>query len=546
MFGRLFGGRARHGYDAGIAHFNAGRLVDAITAFDAALEHSHGRSDPDVTLARFYRAEAHARLGRAELDAGRPLDALRHLDAALVDHPAYPDLHLQRGIALLLSDDPLAAERAAHQALQINERLVDAAVVLVIALHRQGNVARARELAATWRETATRSGSALADCFADPGTALDRLRAERARRMERRLRIERVESLLHDGYWAQAEARLTDLLDETPEYPDLRLRMAVARAAQGDFEEASSHLAVALQRNPDFADALVLSGIVDLGRDHVRQARTYFEHAERAGEPSMVTAYGLTLCDLRTGDETRALERLSAIRPFDGLGREGRALRAALYARVGDADAAETEYQGLIDTTNPGPASLDAASWALDTGRLDLAQRALGGRTGEGSDPDTVLALAELARRQGRYARVLDLLEAGTADHPEHPGLLWALAREHGRRGEIDVALRRLGDLEALGHRVPGAAALEAGFRRRRGDLDGAERALTEQAPRETNGAVALETLFVLRLQGETERVHELWERWRPLCGLDLRWRIQDPTRWSGPIPVWPSSPPSA
>jgi tetratricopeptide (TPR) repeat protein len=540
MLRRLFGGRARDRYGVGIDHFNAGRLAEAIGCFDDAIA-AGGDADPDVTLARFYRGEAHARLGRACLEDGEPAQALEHVDAALRDHPAYPDLHLQRAIALLELEDDVGAEDAARRALEINEDLVDAALVRVIASSRGGRTARARELSSEWHERASRQGSPLAELFLDPETALQGLRAHRARQVERRRKIERAEALLHEGLWAQAQELLEPLLEQTPHFPDLRLRMAACVAAQGDPETASAHLDAALERNPDFADARVLAGIVDLRRSRVRRAAAHFAHAEGLGNASSPARYGAALCDLRAGDLDGARRRLETVWETEHPGVEARFLRAALTALTGDAGDATRQYVELVASTDAVPLLLDAAAWGLVVGRPDLVRRALEACPADATPVGPVLARARLLRTEGHVERAIDVLEAATAEHPRHPGVLWELARAHAEHGDDEVALRRLANLDATGARVPGSAALTGRLLRRRGDPHAAVEALEAGATAETDPDTALELLHAVRQLGDSEAADRIWAQWAPLTELDLRWRLQDPRRWWGPIPVWPS-----
>ncbi len=540
MLRRLFGSRARDRYGVGIDHFNAGRLVEAIRCFDEAVVGGDD-ADPDVTLARFYRGEAHARLGRTCLEEGKPGRALEHVDAALRDHPAYPDLHLQRSVALLELEDDVAAAEAARRALEINDGLVDAALVRVIALGRRGQAAMARELASDWRERASQQGSPLTGLFDEPETALEGLRAHRARQVERRQRVERAESLLHEGLWAQAQELLEPLLEQTPHYPDLRLRMAACMAAQGDSDGAGAHLDAALERNPDFADARVLAGIVDLRRSQVRRAAEHFSRAHDLGHAPSPARYGAALCELRAGELVEARRRLETVWESERPGVEASFLRAALTALTGDGLAATRQYGELVAITDAVPLLLDAAAWGLASGHPDLARRALEACPSGGSSPGPALARARLLRTQGDPARAVDVLEAATADHPRHPGVLWELARAHAERGDHEVALRRLANIEAMGSHVPGSAALTGRLLRSRGDTRAAVEALEAGATAETTAETALELLFSHRQLGDSAAADALWDRWAPLTELHLQWRLQDPRRWLGPIPVWPS-----
>lgn len=541
MFRRLFGSRARHQYDVGIDHFNAGRMADAVACFDATLDEARDASDPDATLARFYRAEANGRLGRQALADDDPRRAIEHFDAAIEDQPGYPDLHLQRALALLETEDPLAAERAALRALELNPELVDAAVTQVVALHEQGQTTRARDLAGEWSDRAATQGSAMAPLLREPSTALAGLRAIRHARQNQRKAIERVEGLLHEGLWAKAEEILDSLLAETPDYPDLRLRMAACRAAQGDAAGALAHLDVALERNADYRDGRVLAGIIELRRSHLVSARDHFARARDLGSRSSPVVYGLALCDLRFGRVEAAYEQLQEIWKTEKPGLEARALRASILGRLGQTTAARAAFDEVLGAHVGLDVRLDAVAFGLASDQLDLARAALDDLPPGSSDPGLLLARAEVLWRSGDTERCIDVLEAATADHPDHPAILWLLAQVHAQRDHPEVALRRLSNLEALGFQVAGATALAARLLRETDDPDGARGRLEDPEAVHADPTIGLELLYTLRALGETDAARRQWVRWAPMTTLDPAWRIQDPARWLGPIPVWPS-----
>lgn len=544
MFRRLFGSRARRSYEKGIDSYNAGEMSAAIEHFDAALGPDDARRDPEATLARFYRGEAHARLGADALERSDARVALVHFDAALADHPAYPDLHLQRGVALLCLDDALAAERAARQAIERNADFVEAGALLVLALAAQGQTHRAQEERSRWVEIARRIGHAATDLLATEPFGLDELVRFRSAQRARRRDIERIDGLLRAGFWDEASTTLEAMLERTPHYPDLRLRLAAARCGAGDLEAATAHLQVALERNARFADAHVLGGVVALRRDRVGDAARHFGSAEQLGNLGSVVRYGQMLCALRTGAWTPARRQLDALWDDEEFHTEARFLRAGLAWLDGDQESAHVLYEDALTGTTDIDLLVDAACFGWSVGRLSSMRRAIDALPPGAPRPAVAVVRAALLEAEGSRNRAIDVLEAATAGFPDDPALLWALARGHAARGEVDVALRRLANLEALGLGVPGAAALGARLHRTRGDyaaaLEVAQRATTEG---ECDADAALEQLFALRQLGEVERASEHWNRWARALPLDLRWRLQDPRRWLTPLPPWPAAP---
>lgn len=543
MLRRLFGSRARRAYEKGIERYNAGELVAAIEHFDSALATQSDSGSPDASLARFYRGEAHARLAAESLENADARRALAHFDAALTDHPSYPDLHFQRGLALLSLDDALAAEQAARQALERNAEFVEAGALVVLSLLAQGQQHRAQQERERWKSIAARRGhAALALLTCEPFDQAALL-AHRAAQRARRRSIERVDGLLHEGFWKDAKEVLDHLLTETPDYPDLRLRMAACASALGDDEGAALQLETALELNPQFADAHVLAGIVSLRRDRVGDARRNFEQAARFGNLSSPVKYGFALCDLRTGEWHEARTQLDALWAGEEFHAEARFLRAALALLDRDLDEAVHQFEDALQSARQPELLLDAAAAGLQAERLSLVRRAVDALGPGATHAAGALVRSALLGAEGSRDRSIDVLEAATAEHPDHPALLWALALGHTARGENEVALRRLSNLEALGVLVPGAQRLAVALHRQQGDLDAALAVFqTPSSGGPTDSETAMEFLFVLRQSGEVDQARELWDRWSRVLPLDLRWRLQDPKRWITPLAPWPTA----
>ena len=68
MFKGLFGNRSQRHYARGIEQFDDGLLSEAIQSFEEAI--AIDPDGPDAALARFYRADAQARIGTECLERG--------------------------------------------------------------------------------------------------------------------------------------------------------------------------------------------------------------------------------------------------------------------------------------------------------------------------------------------------------------------------------------------------------------------------------------------------------------------------------------------
>ena len=532
MFKGLFGSRSQRHYARGIEQFNEGHLTEAIACFEQVI--ASDDDGPEAALARFYRAESHARLGADALDRKDPASALGHLDSALEEHARFPDLHIQRAIALLLLDDPLAAERSARVALDLNPEFVDAGAMLVVAVMAQGDSGRADEIASRWAKSAARKGDPLAADFTDPAGLFDALVAHRARRAERRRIVERAEACLRDGFWADAASGLEPLVAETPAYPDLRLRLAAARLGQGDLDAARTHLSAALESNPDFADAHVLAGIVALRGDAVGSARDHFAAAEESGRVPMPAAYGQMLCDLRTGAFGAALDRMNRLAAEDAPPEAARVLHAILESLAGRSATALERFDAALLATHRTGLLLDIAAWAIDQRDLEFAQRALDAVQEEDRTAvEVVRVVVRLRLVEGATDRARQLCESALADHPAHPDLLVDLAGTLERQGDFEAALRCLDQADEP------SVSLRARLLRHSGDFDAARAVLEASAP---GTAEQLELLYICRATDDVESARRIWSSRPRASSVALAWRIQDPECWLAPLRPWPAS----
>jgi tetratricopeptide (TPR) repeat protein len=544
MFKGLFGSHSQRHYARGIEHFNEGLLDEAISCFEEAIG---GDADgPEAALARFYRAEAHARLGARSLEAGDPADALAHFDAALEEHTRYPDLHIQRSIALLHTGDALAAEQAARAALDLNEEFVDAGAALVVALRQQGDVGRARDAVSHWAKLATQKGDPLAVQFCTEDGLFEALVAYRRRRMERRRIVEHAESCLRDGFWSEAARSLEPLVQETPDYPDLRLRLAAARLGLGELESASSQLEAALASNPDFADAHVLTGIVRLRLDQVRSARVHFDIAAESGRVPVVALYGLVLCDLREGALVDALAGMNRLAGEDAPPEDAKVLHAILEALAGRVETAVERCEALLTESRRTDLLLDILVWATEGTHLDLAHRALARiEDGDRTRVDVVRAHARLRRREGAIDRARQLCESALMDHPVDVGLLRDLAALCAEQGDGAAGLRCMDALPEDTRDASRDRGLRAKLLRIEGRGDDA-RELLEATLAADSPAEALEQLYLCRAADLGDQARSLYEGRADESPLALAWRVQDPERWLGPLRPWPAGVASA
>jgi tetratricopeptide (TPR) repeat protein len=539
MFQGLFGGRSRRHYARGMACFDEGDLEEAIDHFTAVLESD--ADGPDAALARFYRAEARAELGARALNAGSDADALAHFDHALEENGSFPDLHLQRAIALLRLDDPLAAEHAARTALELNPSFVDAGVAYVAAVRAQGDLRRSTDLAEQWGRIAAAAGHPLAAELCSDVELLEPLVALRDRRRRRRALVQHAENCLRDGFWTEAANSLEPLVAETPEYPDLRLRLAAARLGLGEIETAETHLAVALDINPEFADAHVLAGIVGLQREQVGRARSHFDAAADCARVPVIAVYGQALCALRLGQLHEALRTMNRLAGEEEPPEEARVLHAMLEALAGRTDTALERLEAVVATVHRTDYLLDVAAWSIETRDSVLGRSALDRiDDADRTRVESVRVQAAHCRMRGALDRARELCESALMDHPGDEALLTDLARTCIEAGDPDAGLRCLDALGSSSNQTSVVSLLRVRALRTAGRWDEARSALAATGPEESE-AIALESLYLHRAADEGDQARAIREHWRTEGVLGLAWRVQDPDRWLGPLRPWPS-----
>src|SRR5688572_13408989 len=262
-------GRNRH-YHRGIVHYNRGEYVDAVAAFEEALEAIANPQDPEYSLGSFYAAEARANLGLARFQKGDDARAEEDFRRALERNPNYPDLHYYLALICERTGRPAEAAGELESALAVNSEYLEARLLMAVVLSQMGHPARARiEL-----ERAVGLGFEL-----PPGLSLETsrplgpaewevLRSRATRRSEASRQLALAVEHYEQGRRAEAIQALERAVEAEPRFPDVRCRLAVLLTEAARYEEALGQLDAALERNPRYLEARVRHGLtlVALGR----------------------------------------------------------------------------------------------------------------------------------------------------------------------------------------------------------------------------------------------------------------------------------------
>jgi len=541
MFRWLFGDKPQRHYEEGMRLYNRGEMEEALDHFDQALQGLADENHPYGALARFYRAEAQARLGARLLRDGKDTQALHYLDAAIGEQPGYPDLHFRKAVALFRLGESDPAVQAAMDALEINGDLAEARILLSVILRSQGETEAAEAEVDRARNSGRRRPTALTrflDSVSSPLTA-EELWEHLFDEESLRRRIERAESLYLEGKLEESRELLEQLTRSYPDFPDLRLKLALILFREGEQATALVHLEHALSVHPDF---VVLSAAVLLHQGEVERARRRYEEARSgAALASPFADYGLAVCRHLVGDEEGCGE---LIRPLMSQGQvpwEVRTLLAGSRALLGHYELARAAYSDFDCHAPHEQALLDAVSFHLETSEFDAIRRCLAPLAAEGEDPVVILAEARLLERLERGEEALRILQAYTAQHGIHPALSVFEARLLSRGGEVSVALKRL--MEVQDRWPESAPALRERVRILVKESRVVEALEEQEKLAAMNGASLEDEVLRLQLLRRAERVEEaesLAHRLAQVHPLSLLVRLQQRVRWLAPLSVEP------
>jgi tetratricopeptide (TPR) repeat protein len=203
---------------------------------------------------------------RGLLDAGKADEAVRCLESAVHRQPSYPDLHHLLGLALSLAGEPLRAESHLKRALELNPRYAEAHLNLAILLFERSAYSAARDHLREFNRLVRGAPGG----FPDP--ALDELARRHAGLAERY----RAYGLLQE-----AEEQLAAAVRLRPAYGDLRLRLVRVLFERAKIDEAAAQVEILLQRHPDYQDAELLRGQIELARGNTTAARAAWQRVRQ-------------------------------------------------------------------------------------------------------------------------------------------------------------------------------------------------------------------------------------------------------------------------
>jgi tetratricopeptide (TPR) repeat protein len=226
------------------------------------------------------------------------------------------------------------------------------------------------------------------------------------------------------------------------------LELARTQLENGDFQDAESSAATALENAPQNADILMLNAEIALCRDNTNAALQYIQSVLRKGEdhPQALRLYSQVLESLDRVDE--AIQTLDKAMPLFGYPLEMQLHQLRLIFRSEGAEAALPRLHNLIARHPDEPELLATlAEWHFQSGEgrqaVECARRALNFDQGKLSGErraDLLYLIGMQARKEGQLDQALHSLGEATAAAPDHMEAFLALGRTHQERRELRQA----------------------------------------------------------------------------------------------------------
>jgi len=189
---------------------------------------------------------------------------------------------------------------------------------------------------------------------------------------------------------------------------------------EGDLETADHQLNLALEYAPDFVEALVNLGLVELERGNFERARVLLQRARRRQPDVAEPHHGLGVLAEREGDlEEAEVCYREALRVDPGF-LPARMALARLYYDAGLLEAARVEF-GRATAAAPEDAEVAAglAQALMSLGRDEDAGRVIRGAQSAGGAPALTLASARLLLKSGELGEARRRLEQLSVEQPE-------------------------------------------------------------------------------------------------------------------------------
>jgi tetratricopeptide (TPR) repeat protein/peroxiredoxin len=224
------------------------------------------------------------------------------------------------------------------------------------------------------------------------------------------------------GYYDQAIREFTLALETDPDYAEAHYNLGTLYLKQGKPDEARRHLQRALELRHEYPDALNNLGLLAAQAGDTREAIRYFQEAIEQRPDYALAFFNLGNVyrrEQRFSEAKQALERAVALVPDDPEVNYGVGM---LYAQLNDADRALKYWQQALQLRPDYPEVLNNLGVLfLRQGRTAEAQEQFQKAIRVAADFDRpYLNLARLYMAQGEKTRARQILKELLSRQPEH------------------------------------------------------------------------------------------------------------------------------
>jgi tetratricopeptide (TPR) repeat protein len=224
------------------------------------------------------------------------------------------------------------------------------------------------------------------------------------------------------GYYDQAIREFNLALETDPDYAEAHYNLGTLYLKQGKADEARRHLERALELRHDYPDALNNLGLLAAQAGDSAQAIRYFQQAIDQRPDYALAYYNLgNVCrrEGRISEAKQALDRAVALAPDDAEVNYGVGM---LYAQLDDAERALQYWQHALEIRPDYPEALNNLGVLyMRQGKTSKAQEAFQKAIRASADFDQpYLNLARLYVAQGDKVRAREILQQWLARHPDH------------------------------------------------------------------------------------------------------------------------------
>ena len=359
---RIFA-RPRRSYSRGMTYFNRMEFAEAAVEFDRLLAGEKRPQSLDAKLARFYSAEAHAKVGISRYKAGKLAEARAEFERALRVQAHYPDLYAYLGILDARDGRWAVAKDRLDVALALCPSQREALAARIV-VHE--HMADAEAAGRDWERFQALGLAKPPLSPHQPRLPITPHCLEELKASHPHAAIFETLRLYDDGDWDRALAALDQALLECPGYADLHYRRGLLMAERNRDVEALAAFEAAENLKPRFLNALLARGLCLMTLSRWRDAADTLERATQLEPQYPDVAYAHAVAVFELGELDEARTSLSAALAVNPRFWRARTAVALIDLASGDRTAALRNLEAALSDHVPQASLLWAREHALE------------------------------------------------------------------------------------------------------------------------------------------------------------------------------------